>query len=833
MFNKNLSFFGMMNKKYLMKGLAALALVAGFTSCVKDVDGSSSSSVDEEQKAKENAELQLGFMIPDNQTWDMASQVTANVTVNGDYGAKYTVTIYENNPFINNKAVVLGKADVTSGSTAVFDFTCPNSTVSAFAAIKDAKGYSYVKPVAIVDGKIETTFGGDAAAGSRAMRAARRSAADDFTIPTRTQPDFSAYINDAVAITAENNTTTTDVRHYVIPAGTTWSENIPLIQASDPNDNSIVSVYVLGTMNVNAEQRINGGYGGAYQLIVGDGGVINIADGVTLRSNANQGSGYVGEIHVMAGGTIQGAGKLEFSNGTNSFNYNGGTIDVGTINNNGGTLYNAGVLEADVMEGGAGLSIYENAGKVHIGNCVKGSSTANTRIYNNCWWECDGDIYCRNIQQGAGAYIKGANLGMSGSADGTNDASYIWAKESSLIDIPGYVAFNGVDIVGPTGDGYAYLQFGEATGVNSYQHPEWDSDELGITMNLEGNNTGTYQHPIVNNIRLSVDRPVVQDDMYSQTAYQVLLNALNGTRSCTVSLDPYGPTSDHPEWATFTEWTEQGNGNAVLVQKGQVTDVVTEDECSPGIDIVPPTPIYEELKVYTYAFEDQTLNTDYDMNDVVLKVSYHVTDTNEETGEVVYDKTQLDVKLVAAGATYEIKAKIGENYLFNGSEIHTAMGQNKGIMINTGGTGGNSISGVTPAECTVAAPTGWSGEFDELPVSIEVQTTNKTYSFPNDDVYPHVIMVPTDWAWPTERTNIKDAYAGTSDAAMVEITYTATYTDKENNKLVTGTFTNKFRENSFAAWATSPVDERIGVRNGWYNFPGAKTMTNASTPSNE
>ena len=789
-----------------MRGFAALALVAGFSSCVKDVDGTSQKEIDD--RSKENAEMQLGISIPDGQTWDMASQVEANVTVNGDYGAKYTVSIYENNPFINNTAVVLGKAETVSGGTASTSFTCPDATKTVFVAIKDEKGYSYVKPAAVVDGKIETTFGGEAAAGARSMRAANRSAADDFVISTRTQPDFSAYINDATAISAENNTTnpSNTVRHYVIPAGTTWSENIPLISASDPNSTDIVSVYVLGTLNINEEQRINGGYGGAYQLIVGNGGVINIAEGVTLRSQENNNAGTKGEIHIMAGGTIQGKGKLEFSNGTNSFNYNGGTINVGTINNNGGTLYNAGVLEADVMEGGAGLSIYENAGKVHIGNCVKGSSTANTRIYNNCWWECDGDIYCRNIRQGEGAYIKGANLGMSSSADGTSDAAYIWAKGNSLIDISGYVAFNGVDIVGPTGDSYAYLQFGEATGVNSYQHPEWDSDELGIAMNLEGNNTGTYQHPIVNNIRLSVDRPVVQNNMYSQTAYQVLLNALNGTRSCTVSLDPYGPTSDHPEWATFTEWTEQGNGNAVLVAKGQVNDVKTESECSPGIDIIPPTPIYEELKVYTYAFEDQTVGTDYDMNDVVLKVSYKVKSTNSDGG-VEYDKTKLDATLVAAGATYNIKIKIGETYLFDGQEIHGVLGVNAGVMVNTGN--GKAVTATPQSDLGIVIPSGWNGDFTTLPVTIEVTSTGKNYSYPNTDPYPHAVMIPVDWAWPTERTIVTKAYPGTEDAAKVTI-------DGVN-----------YPVNSFDAWAATPAADRTPAMNGWYNHPNTGlTMTN-------
>ena len=68
-----------MNKKYLMNGLAALAIVAGISSCVKDVDGVN--TADQEKAAKENAELQLGLTIPEGQTWEMSQQIAANVTV--------------------------------------------------------------------------------------------------------------------------------------------------------------------------------------------------------------------------------------------------------------------------------------------------------------------------------------------------------------------------------------------------------------------------------------------------------------------------------------------------------------------------------------------------------------------------------------------------------------------------------------------------------------------------------------------------------------------------------------------------------------------------------
>ena len=788
-----------MNKKYLMNGLAALAIVAGISSCTKDV--TAMSPVDEAQKAKENAELQLGFVIPDGQTWDMASQVEANVTVNGDYDANYTVTLYENNPFASDKAIVLGKAEVKSGSTANINFTCPNSVMGVFAAIKDKKGYSYVKPVAIVDGKIETTFGGEAAAGARTMRAARTSAADDFVVNVRTMPNLSTYIDDAEAITDANNTTdpSNTVHHYLIPEGTTWSKNIPLIQSG-----SGISVYVQGTLNINAEQRVNGGC----VFIVGPKGTVNIASGQQLVTNANNNAGTVGSFYVYPGGKVQGEGTLQFANGTNTYNYNGGTIDVGTINNNGGTLYNAGTLEADHMLGGAGLSIYENAGKMHIGEAAKGSGTANTRIHNNCWWECDGTLSCRNIQQGPGAYIKAANLEMSGSEDGTGDAAYIWAKGNSLIDIPGAVAFNGVDVVGPTGDTYAYLQFGYAETANG-------AHGLTTAMNYgTGWVNGVEQitsGAILNNIRLSVDHPGTNFNKYNnrEEPYQLLLDMLNGEMAGTHDYD----VEQNGEWADKSLWATQGNGNAVLVAKGQVTDVVTESECSPGIEIVPPTPIWEDLKVYTYAFEDQTVGSDYDMNDVVLKVSYKVKSTNAETGEVEYDKTKLNVTLVAAGATYNIKVKIGETYLFGGTEIHDKFGVSKGVMVNTGNGKAQTAS---PQSDEVPVPAGLADEdgnidFNELPVTIEVLSTGKTYVFPNTDLYPHAVMVPTDWAWPTERTNVREAYAGTDDANKVTIEGTG------------------FPENSFTVWGGTAAESRNATMNGWFNHPvTGKVMTNTN-----
>lgn len=779
----------MMKKTYLMKGFAAFSLGLLAASC-SNTDFSTVNTVSEED-AVVNAELSLGVDIDPNQTWVMTQEVSAAVTVNGDYGVEYEVTIYQNNPFASDAAVVLGKGKTVSGSTATFDFTAPKGTYSAFAAIKDANGYSYVKPVAISEGKIVTTFGGEAAAGARAARAARRSAADDFTIATRTMPDLSAYIDDAVAITAENNVTYGGgVEHYLIPEGTEWSANIPLIQSG-----SGISVYVQGTLNINAEQRVNGGC----VFIVGPKGTVNIASGQQLVTNANNEAGTVGSFYVYPGGKVQGEGTLQFANGSGSYNYNGGTIDVGTINNNGGTLYNAGTLEADIMEGGAGLSIYENAGKVHIGKCVKGSSSANIRIYNNCWWECDGDIYCRNIQQGVGAYIKGANLGMVSSYDGTNDASYIWAKENSLIDIPGYVAFSNVDIIGPTGDGYAYLQFGEATGVDRTGDLGWGSNKLGINMNYGtswGSIDGAWKEymsagAIQNNIRMSVDRPFTQSNIYTESAYEKLLNMMNGTKS-------YSIGQADPSWG-WSELPVQGNGNALMVAKGQVTDVVTEDDCSPGVVIVPPTPVVETYPVYSYAFEDTKLG-DYDMNDVVLKVQEFVDGEGDDATH------KLAIRLVASGATLDLNLRLyaaaepeegeaahyGSEYTeltYNGeNEVHAMLGVRSGTMVNTN-------AGAKAQPITIVIDKG-SYNPAALPLAI-YSVAQGEMRLAGSGKAPYGVVVPWDWKWPVERENISTK------------AYKNTNTDEGDQ--------------SFAKFAST-----YGAALNWFKYPTGSVMNEAS-----
>lgn len=804
----------MMNKKYLMNGFAALALIASVSSCTKDVTTMSQSEID--SKAKENAELQLGFTIPDGQNWVMASQVTANVAVNGDYGANYTVTIYENNPFTSdNTGVVLGSTEVKSGDVATFDFTCPNEAEMVFAAIKDEKGYTYVKPVAVKDGKVEAVFG-DEAAGSRAMRAA--SATNSHVdIPTGAskstiEAQCAAILAKSVELNSNNNGYNGNNFHsvnaeYQQDASTDWQQVLKGYYVNYNPDyvvNYKISTEYSGlvthlptagyeaTGEYTNEADPNGkisanwtGYRPVYNLTartvyVASGGKWTIPTGSTqvcgqaakadfvdgiiivgsnaeLEVNGTLNFANLGRLIVLPGGKVTGTGSIQVNNGSKvgEESYNYGTISVATFNENFGNFFNYGTMTCTELQGGAGTSCYVNHGKVHVDHVYpNGQLCANLQIKNNCWWEVDNWNYCKIFQNGSGAYANVGSLFIGGGEGGENAGSVLALDTDSKFVVEDESCFNGTLIYGPSSGNSAYLELGTMTFLN-----------VGMVYPINGN--------------------------------------LN------VYVAGYGGQNASGYESRWNDNMAGGDGKPQVVGKAAFNTASTDaSDCAPAFTPNIPEVVYETLKVYTYAFEDQTVNTDYDMNDVVLKVNYHVTEqgTGANAGKVIYDKTKLDVKLVAAGATFNIKVKIGNTYLFGGKEIHDALNVDPGVMVNTGS---GSQTANPAVENGISIPAGWNNDFTKLPVSIEVLSTSTTYVFPNTDLYPHAVMVPTDWAWPQERVNVQLAYPGTSSATKVTI----------GNVEVPN--------NSFRAWGGTPAASRTSAMNGWYNNPASgKVMSN-------
>lgn len=811
-----------MNKKYLMNGFAALALIASVSSCTKDVTAMSQEEID--VKAKENAELQLGISIPDGQTWNMASQVEANVTVNGDYGADYTVTIYENNPAINNTGVVLGKTTVKSGNTANLEFTCPNALDLVFAAIKDVKGYTYVQPASIVDGKVVVEFG-DATSGSRAMRAA--STTNGYVdIPTGApKATIEAQAAEILAKSVELNETNNEIN----TPGYYWTDNGGGIVK---NENYVINYLISGEWNglvkqlgsvghIWGDELVNGAPSdqlvprtvyvkgkwtipsteGSNWQVCGNGwnsngtpsnqvdGIIVVGEKGELVVNGTLNMANLARLIVLPGGKVTGTGTINVNNGSKvgEESYNYGTISVATFNENFGNFFNYGTMTCNELQGGAGTSCYVNHGKVLVDHVYpNGQQCANLQIKNNCWWEVTNANYCKIFQNAANAYAKMGSLNMSAGEGGEGLGSYLSVDTGSRVYVVNDFSGNNTSIIGPTSGDYAYICVG---GYITQWNFTNNDDHVGM---------------IINNIKIYA-RPNGNAEW-------------NWTHMLNENLNE--------SWGSWVD-NKKGNNHveSLTAMDGYNTATVEASECAPAFTPQPPTPIYETLKVYTYAFEDQTVGTDYDMNDVVLKVSYKVKSTNAETGKVEYDKTKLVATLVAAGATYNIKVKIGETYLFDGAEIHEALGVNAGVMVNTGNGKAQTATPVSDEILTEGLADGDGNiDFTQLPVTIEVTSTGKNYSYPNTDNYPHAVMIPVDWRWPLERIIVTEAYPGTSNADEKAI-------DGNEGKKING---GNYPVNSFAAWAATPAAQRTATMNGWYNHPHkGKTMTNESPATND
>ena len=205
-------------------------------------------------------------------------------------------------------------------------------------------------------------------------------------------------------------------------------------------------------------------------------------------------------------------------------------------------------------------------------------------------------------------------------------------------------------------------------------------------------------------------------------------------------------------------------GNATIYQDGvQPMDVVAipKSDCNPGYtpdggdddddDDIPGTP-----QEYTFAFED-TFVGDYDMNDVVLRVRENSDDPNK-----------IDVTIVATGATYDLyvyltaeeESALGgrrttkEYKIFNGKEVHAAMGAPQGKFINTGTADGDKFFDAAPSTFTMVKP---STDFDIATADFWIKSpqgnihVGTTYG---NGSAPYGLVIPGQWRWPKEWNTI-------------------------------------------------------------------------------
>lgn len=166
-------------------------------------------------------------------------------------------------------------------------------------------------------------------------------------------------------------------------------------------------------------------------------------------------------------------------------------------------------------------------------------------------------------------------------------------------------------------------------------------------------------------------------------------------------------------------------------------DVIIEME---GGKVIPDIP-EPDLHVFTYCFEDTKTDSDYDMNDVVIKAIR----TNETT---------IDYYLVACGAHDDVYVRglnIGD--ITDNAEVHELFGVSDHMtFINTDGSSYPYVK----ATRTVSKDFSLLDEAQQP--YIYDATTNVTVRLAKTGQNPWAILIPTDFRYPSERVSVTKAY---------------------------------------------------------------------------
>ena len=203
--------------------------------------------------------------------------------------------------------------------------------------------------------------------------------------------------------------------------------------------------------------------------------------------------------------------------------------------------------------------------------------------------------------------------------------------------------------------------------------------------------------------------------------------------------------------------------SAQVASKAQVT---AKFDAATGAPAEAPTYNDEQLSTVTIAFEDLGSTDDFDFNDAVVKVEYAT-----GTGKA-------NVTLMAVGAVLPLKLYYTGGRqaepLFDGQELHAAMGYDQDIMINTNrkAQGKNDgVDNVSFVTCEIDVPEDFTIGEDGAPFLLEVNGVQEQRQITASTEYgavPQVLVTGKYydeeartsyfWRWPKERVRLNLAF---------------------------------------------------------------------------
>ena len=379
----------------------------------------------------------------------------------------------------------------------------------------------------------------------------------------------------------------------------------------------------------------------------------------------------------------------------------------------------------------------------------------------------------KKVEKGFSIVTEGGEIKMPvvyGATEKYNRIGYVYYKDGQdPLTQPHYILMNDAS---PQGNIYFNRWRGQAVGGMELSHWNSTTESIGsyakdtkmygtsYKLAFFGENhaqEATYDFPAGYHIVFFIAPLYGQYSDYNPGDYNYSLPELNKRLGIYDNLHKDGntdcPTYDPTRGAIkATAWTFNGQTFLGFEDGGRdedLNDIVfwvqgQYKTPEPPITVPDPDPLPEpQSESWIIACEDLGNTDDIDFNDVVFSVSH-------TAGETTAKVTPLAAGGVLPSNIYHGGNNLGEIHnLINGAQPN-ANGQYS--MLNTGskGTPGSAI--------TINVPANYSVTNHGFTVKVKDQNESIVLESAEIGTAPQMLVLPGEWAWPTERTPIRTAF---------------------------------------------------------------------------
>ena len=707
-----------MKKKSWIKVLtAAVALCLTAVGCTKE----SGSTPEQEFKDNFIALVMGGKQVDSLQDWSTSTGLSVKISVDFGNSMEYRVYILPTPALYDASATHLGMVRLNSGESKTITVCRPAHDALLYAACFDSDGHAVCKAFPAKASGSEVVFSGKQLE-ERITPVQPTGGLDDrWSVPIMQLPDLSDYITGSFVEVSSMDAEPEGDDPLRLSISNDYTGYLPSLGIRGN-----IAVYVSGTWTLSFNQRVSNGN----VLIVGSGGKVVIPEGMTLSATPSA-SGTTGQIYILPGGEVTGEGTLEYNTGSDTYNYNAGTISANEIRLKGCGLYNSNILGKEYKTSTSVVCLANAEGKQGVlinrgGAWLQQVSGESLSLQNAAYLMSENELtLSESSRLDDWSYLQCSSLVLDGSAEGNK---IVYMGNGATIETTD-ITIDNFGVWGPVGNNFtanALLKVDNCNGC----------------VTTEGQ-AGTY---LLDHVELILPETFSVDydlDLITDNnrLFYYWLNACEGRLI----------NENNYRWALVGNkdalvWNDDISANACGDDSRQ-TCTYSTSASYPTVYLSKGDAMEPDPNAVFYAFEtiDSSVK-DYDYNDVVLRVG-----VPEDKGDGIYVS---NVVLMCVGNS--IKTNVVYNGSDFGEEVHSVIGVASDKVANV-----STINRVFSKLGEISFPDG-NARIDQLPFSLRTEDSGGNTKLQETGETPLYLVINGSsdrrWFWAKDGINIGVAY---------------------------------------------------------------------------